>query len=155
VWWLLGLLIVLAVVVIAVMSVRARRARKAWDAQLAAVVAETTWLAHQLLPDVLTSRDTAERLATWTAYRPRVEALANSLSEATASAPKERWASLDRLCAAVSELNSAMDAYAAATPLNDRERLGAVQQSQRWVEEALHAIQRTLDHQSGESPGRQ
>jgi hypothetical protein len=147
--WLLGLLVVLAAVVFVLGSVRARRARKAWEGRLASVVAETTWLAHELLPTVL-SQDVVARRATWTAYRPRVEALLASLNEVLASAQQDRWNSLDRLRAAVSELTYAMDAYAAAPQPDDRESLGAVREAQRWIEQALHAIQRAPDSQPGE-----
>jgi hypothetical protein len=150
VWWLLGLLIVLAAVVIVVASARARRAKRAWDAHLAGVMAETTWLAHELLPNTLSSPDAAQRRATWSAHRPRVEALSNSLTDAAASAPKEQRARLDQLRAAVFELSSAMDTYATAIPPNDQERLGAVRQSQRWVEESLRGIQRASDPPTGE-----
>jgi hypothetical protein len=148
-WWLLGLLVLLAAVVLVLGSVRARRARKAWEGRLAAVVAETTWLAHELLPTVL-SQDAVARRATWTAYRPRVEALLTSLNEVLASARQDRESSLDRLRAAVYELSHAMDAYAATPQLDDRESLGAVREAQRWIEQALRAIQRAPDSQSGE-----
>ena len=144
--WLLGLLVVLAALVLALGSVRARRARKAWEGQLAAVVAETTWLAHELLPTML-SQDAVARRATWTAYRPRVEALLTSLNEVLASAPQARWSSLDGLRAAVSELSYAMDAYAATPHPDDRESLGAVREGQRWIEQALRAIHRAPDSQ--------
>ena len=130
-------------------SIRARRARKAWDAQLAAVVAETTWLAHELLPNTL-SQDAAAHRGTWIAYRPRVETLMTSLNEVAASAPKARWTSVDGLRVAASELSYAMDAYAATPHPDDRESLGAVREAQRWIEEALRAIQPAPDSQPGE-----
>jgi len=73
-WWLLGLLVAVAAVVGIVMLVRARRARKAWETELAAVEAESTWLAHELVPTTLTGQDATARHASRTAYRPRVEA---------------------------------------------------------------------------------
>lgn len=133
-----------------VASGRARRARKAWAAQLSAVVAETTWLAHELLPNTLSSPDTAARLATWTAYRPRVETLMASLNEVVASAPNDRRTGVDQLRSAVSELRSAMDVYTTTPPPNDAESLGAVREAQHWTEEALRAIQRAPDSPRGE-----
>jgi hypothetical protein len=63
------------------------------------------------------------------------------MNEAEASAPKDRWSSIDRLRAAVAGLDAAMDAYAAAIPPADSEALGAVRQAQHQLEEAIHAIQ--------------
>jgi hypothetical protein len=138
--WLLGLLIVLIAVVI-VIAVRARRTKQAWEEQLTAVVAETTWLAHDLLPNMLSSQNAAARRATWTAYRPRVETLTTTLNETAASAPQDRRSGVDQLRTAVSELTSAVDAYATTPPPADRESLGAVQEAQRWTEEALRTIE--------------
>ncbi|WP_170309221.1 hypothetical protein [Pseudonocardia hierapolitana] len=150
-WWLLGLLVVAAVVII-VASARARRA-KAWAARLDAVVAETTWLAHELLPNTLSSQDAAARLATWTAYRPRVETLTTNLNEVAASAPEDRRAGVDQLRAAVFELRSATDAYTGARPPADAESLGAVRGAQRWTEEALRTIGRAPDSRPDQPVG--
>lgn len=139
-WWLIGLLVVIAVVATVVVG-RARRGRRIWEGQLANVVSESTWLAHELLPDTLSAPDAAERRATWTAYRPRVEALMNALNEASASAPQGRQDDVGRLRDAVQELSLTMDTYA-ATGLEDKADLAAVRQAQRWLEDELHAIQR-------------
>lgn len=152
-WWLLGLLVVVVAVVIIVASVRVRRARGSWEAHFAGLVAESTWLAHELLPTTLSTPDVAVRNATWTAYRPRVEALMSGLNDAAVAAPKDRWEGLDRLRAAVTELGSAMDRFATATAVNEGESLGAVRQAQRWLEEALRAIQRHSDRQAGPPDG--
>lgn len=148
VWWLLGLLIVVVAVVIIVVAVRARRAREAWDAQLAGVIAEVRWLAHEHLPDTLSKPSATETSAIWTANRPRVEALTSSLNEVVASAPKEGRDSVDRLRDAVNQMSFAMDAHAASALNNpdDHSSLGAVQQTQRRLEEALRA--NSLDPES-------
>ena len=57
--------------------------------------------------------------------------------------------------AAVFALRSATDIYATAAPPQDREPLGAVRQSQRWVEEALRAMQRVSGPRSDEPVGGQ
>jgi hypothetical protein len=129
-------------------SARARQTRKAWDGRLAAVVTDVTWLAHELLPALL-SQDAVARRATWTAHRPRIDALVNSLNEVLASAPKDRRTTVDQLRAAVSEVSSAMDAHVTAPPPEDRESLGAVREAQRWIEAALREIQPPLDSQPG------
>ena len=118
---MLGLLVVVVAVVIIVASVRVRRARGSWEAHFAGLVAESTWLAHELLPTTLSTPDVAVRNATWTAYRPRVEALMSGLNDAAVAAPKDRWEGLDRLRAAVTELGSAMDRFATATAVNEGE----------------------------------
>jgi hypothetical protein len=138
-WWLLGLLVALAAVALVVLLVRGRR-RKAWDTQLAGAVAESAWLARELLPAALSAENAAARRNLWTAYRPRVGALENGLSALAVSAPKNRLGSLDRLRAAVTGLSSAMDAYTAADTLDDRESLGAARQAQQQLEEALRAL---------------
>jgi hypothetical protein len=138
-WWLIGLLVVIAVVATVVVG-RARRARRIWEGQFANAVSESTWLAHELLPDTLSAPDAAERRATWSAYRPRVEALMNVLNETSASAPHGRQDEVGRLRDAVQELGFTTDSYA-ATGLDDKADLAAVRQAQRWLEDALHAIQ--------------
>ena len=140
--WLLGGLLIVLITVVIVIGVRARRTRQAWEGQLTTVVAETTWLAHELLPSMLSHQDAAARRATWTAYRPRVETLTNILNQAATSAPQDRRSSLDQLRTAVSALTSAVDAYTTTPPPDDRENLGAVQEAQHWTEEALRAIER-------------
>jgi hypothetical protein len=92
VWWLLGLLIAGVVVALVVVAVRGRRARKVWDARLADAVAESTWLAHELVPNALSAQSAGARRDIWTASRPRVAALERNLSGLVASAPKDRWA---------------------------------------------------------------
>jgi hypothetical protein len=145
VWWLLGLLVAGAVVAVVVVAVRGRRARKAWDARAAGAVAESRWLAHELLPNALSAQNAAARRDIWTAFRPRVDALQRTLSGLVASAPKDRSGSLDRLRAAVRDLASALDAHTApdAAPGSPvvPESLGAARQAQRQLEEALRAMQ--------------
>lgn len=140
VWWLLGLLIALVVAGLVLLAVRSRRARRAWEAQLAGVVDESTWLAHRLLPYALSAGMAAGRRDVWTAFRPRVHALVDNLTEVVASAPKDRMPTLDRLRAAVGAVRSAMDAYATSGP-DERETLGAARQAQQQLEEALRAVQ--------------
>jgi hypothetical protein len=136
---LIGLLVILLVVV-AVVVRRSRRAARARDAQLATAVSESTWLAHELLPDALSAPGAPERRATWTAYRPRVDALMNVLGEAAVSASQERRDDVRRLQDAVQELTFMMDTFA-ATVLDDPVGLDAVRQAQRKLEEALRAVQ--------------
>lgn len=140
VWWLLGLLIVAAGIALVVVAVRRRRTRKAWSARRAGAVMESTWLAHDLVPNVLSAQSPAARRDMWIASRPRVDALQRNLSELVASASKEQAGSLDRLRDAVTGLRWAMDAYA-VTDAGDPERLGAARQAQRQLEDALRAIQ--------------
>jgi hypothetical protein len=141
VWWLLGLLVALAVGTVIVLSVRRRRARKAWDAQLAGAVAESTWLAHELLPAALSTENAVTRRDLWLASRPRVDALENRLNETMASAPADRLSSLARLRDAVTGVRSTMDADAATAALGDRESVGAARQAQRQLEEALRTFE--------------
>ncbi len=136
VWWLLGLLAVGAVIALVVVAVRRRRTREVWSARRAGAVAESTWLAHELLPSALSAQSPAARRDRWTASRPRVAALHRNLGELVASAPKDQAGSLDRLREAVTGLGAAMDAYA-ATGAGDPERLGAARQAQRQLEDAL------------------
>ena len=111
-WWLLGLLIALGLGAL-LLALRLRRARHAWEAQLGSAVAESRWLAHELVPTVLSTGNPAARRGIWMASRPRVEALENGLRPVVASAPKDRSVSVDRLQVAVTDLRYAMDAYAA------------------------------------------
>lgn len=141
VWWLLGLLLAAAVVTLVVVVVRRRRARRDREARLAGVVAESTWLARNLLPNALSTQGASARRDVWTAYRPRVGVLQNNLNDLMASVPTERLGSLDRLRAAVNDISSAMDSYAATDGPADRERLGAARQAQRQLEAALRAFQ--------------
>jgi hypothetical protein len=124
-----------------VLSVRRRRARKAWDAQLAGAVAESTWLAHELLPAALSTENAVTRRDLWLASRLRVDALGNRLNEAMASAPADRLGSLARLRDAVTGVRTTMDADAAIAALADRESVGAARQAQRQLEEALRAFE--------------
>ena len=140
VWWLLGVLLAIIVAVLVVMAVRARRARKAWEARLAEVVTESTWLAHEFLPYALGGGPAVSGRDVWAAFRPRVHALVNNLNEVVASASKDRMAAVDRLRAAVTDVSAAMDGYAAAGP-QDRESLGAARQAHRQLEEALRVLQ--------------
>ena len=135
VWWLIGLLIVGAGVAL-VLAVRRQRARKAWSARRAGAVTESTWLAHELVPNALSAQSPAARRDLWTAFRPRVGALHRNLSELVASAPSDEIGRLDPLRDAVTGLGRAMDAYA-ATDVHDPERLGAARQAQRQLEDAL------------------
>jgi hypothetical protein len=64
----------------------------------------------------------------------------NNLNAVVASASKDRTAVVDRLRAAVTDVSTAMDGYAAAGA-KDREFLGAVRQAQRQLEEALRVLQ--------------
>jgi hypothetical protein len=139
-WWLLGLLIALGLGAL-LLALRLRRARHAWEAQLGSAVAESRWLAHELVPTVLSTGSPAARRSIWIASRPRVEALENGLRPVVASAPKDRSVSVDRLQVAVTDLRFAMDAYAATALPDDRESLGATRQAQRQLEEALRAFQ--------------
>jgi hypothetical protein len=141
VWWLLGLLLAAAVVALVLVVVRRQRARRDWEARLAGVVAESTWLARDLLPNVLATQGASARRDVWTAYRPRVEILRDNLNGLVASGPTERLGSLDRLRVAVSDISSTMDSYAATDGPADWERLGAARQAQRQLEEALRAFQ--------------
>ena len=141
VWWLLGLLLAGAVVAVVVVAVRGRRARKVWDARLADAVAESRWLAHELLPNALSAQSAAARRDIWTASRPRVDALERKLTGLVASAPKDRLGSLDRLRDAVTDLSSALDAHTAPDAFAAPESLGAARQAQRQLEEALRAMQ--------------
>jgi hypothetical protein len=140
VWWLLGLLIAFIAAALVLVAVRGRRARKAWEARLAGAVAESTWLAHELLPYALSAGMAAGRRDVWAGFRPRVHALVTNLGAVVASASKDRVATVDRLRAAVTDVSSAMDAYAVAGP-DDRESIGAARQAQRQLVEALRVLQ--------------
>ena len=94
-------------------GVRGRRARRDWEARLAEAVAESTWLAHEFLPYALGAGPAVNRRDAWTAFRPRVHALVNNLNAVVATASKDRTPTVDRLRAAVSDVSSAMDGYAA------------------------------------------
>jgi hypothetical protein len=124
-----------------VLSVRRRRARKAWDAQLAGAVAESTWLAHELLPAAFSTENAVTRRDVWLASRPRVDAVEDRLNEAVASAPADGLGSLARLRDAVTGVRSTMDADAATAALGDRESVGAARQAQRQLEEALRTFE--------------
>ncbi|HEV8529441.1 MAG TPA: hypothetical protein VGS60_18155 [Actinomycetes bacterium] len=140
-WWLLGLLVALALGTAIVLFVRRRRARKAWETQLAGAVAESTWLAHELLPAALSTENAVTRRDVWLASRPRVGALENRLNQAMASAPADRLGSLAQLRDAVTDVGSTMDTDAATAALGDRESVGAARQAQRQLENALRAFE--------------
>jgi len=154
VWWLLGLLGAAAAAVFAVLFVRGRRARNVWNTQLAGAVAESTWLAHELVPAALTTDRATARRNVWLASRPRVEALERRLSAVVTSAPEDQVGSVGRLRDAVRDLRSAMDADAATETSGDRESLGAARQAQRQVEQALRVFQQppTADPQTTPGP---
>src|SRR5829696_6644131 len=139
-WWLLGLLAALAGVLLLVWLLR-RGARKAWEERLAGTVAESTWLAHDLLPAALSAESPATSRNIWTASRPRVQALQNDLNELVPSSPKDRSGDIERLRGAVTDVSAAMDAYARADVPDDRESLGAARLAQRQLEDALRAVQ--------------
>ena len=147
VWWLLGLLLALIVGGLVLVGVRGRRARRDWEARLAEAVAESAWLAHEFLPYALGAGPVVNRRDAWTAFRPRVHALANNLNAVVATASKDRMPTVDRLRAAVSDVSSAMDGYA-ATGADNREALGAARQAQRQLEDALRALRDRSDPRS-------
>jgi hypothetical protein len=140
-WALLGLLAALTTTALVVWLVRANRAKKDWQARLAGAVTESTWLAHDLLPSVFGVESPAARRNMWTASRPRVEMLERSLGELMGSAPQDQLGGVNRLRTTVTDLSSAMDAYAASGLPDDRESLGAARLAQRQLEEALRALQ--------------
>ena len=147
VWWLLGLLLALIVGGLVLVGVRARRARRDWEARLAEAVAESAWLAHEFLPYALGAGPAVNRRDAWTAFQPRVQALLNNLNAVVATASKDRMPTVDRLRAAVSDVSSAMDGYA-ATGADNREALGAARQAQRQLEEALRVLRDRSDQRS-------
>ena len=147
VWWLLGLLLALVAGGLVLLGVRGRRARRDWEARLAEAVAESTWLAHEFLPYALRAGPAVNRRDAWTAFRPRVQALVNNLNAVVATASKDRMPTVDRLRAAVSDVSSAMDGYA-ATGADNREALGAARQAQRQLEEALRVLRDRSDQPS-------
>jgi hypothetical protein len=138
---LVGLLAAAAVVVFVVFAARGRRAKNLWNQELAGVIAESRWLARELLPAALATDSAAVRRQVWLASRPRVETLDNRMSDVLASAPKDQLPGLGRLREALTDVRSAMDADAAAGPPGDGESLGAARQAQRQLEEALRAFQ--------------
>jgi ABC-type transporter Mla subunit MlaD len=79
-----------------------------------------------------------------------VHALVNNLNAVVATASKDRMPTVDRLRAAVTDVSSAMDGYA-ATGADNREALGAVRQAQRQLEEALRALRDRSDQRSHRS----
>jgi hypothetical protein len=137
---LVGLLLAAAVAVFAVLGARRQHALEAWLAQRDGAVAESRWLARELLPAALAAESATARRNIWLASRPRVETLESHLSGVVASAPVEQQAALLRLGDALTDVRSAMDADAAAGA-HDRESLGAARQAQRQLEEALRAFQ--------------
>jgi len=139
VWWLLGLLLALVLGGLVLVGVRGRRTRRDWQARLAEAVAESDWLAHEFLPYALGAGPAVNRRDAWTAFQPRVHALVNDLNAVVATASKDRMPSVERLRAAVSDVSSVMDGYAAAGA-DDREALGAARQAQRQLEEALRVL---------------
>jgi hypothetical protein len=137
---LVGLLAAAAVAVFAVMGARRQHARQAWLAQRDGALAESRWLARQLLPAALAAETATARRNIWLASRPRVETLESHLSDVVMSAPVEEQAALGRLRDALTGVQSALDADAAPGAPDDRESLGAARQAQRQLEEALRAF---------------
>lgn len=121
--------------------VQRRRAREAWEAQLAGVIAESTWLAHDLLPTALSTGNAAVLRDVWLASRPRTDALEHRLTEVMDAAPADRLASLARLRDAVTGVRATMDATAASAVVGDPESVGAARQAQRQLEEALRVFE--------------
>jgi hypothetical protein len=137
---LVGLLAASTVVVFAVFAARGRRARNLWNEELAGVIAESRWLARELLPAALVTDSAAARRQVWLASRPRVETLDSRMSEVLAAAPEDQVPGLGRLREALTDVRSAMDADAAVGAPGDGESLGAARQAQRQLEEALRAF---------------
>jgi hypothetical protein len=150
-WWVLAALVAAAIAVAVVLLVRSRRARTAWQARYDAGVSESTWLAHDLMPDALSATDPAARRATWQASRPRVETLQRALDDVVAGSPEDRQQASGRLRDAVGGVAAAMDADAAATA-DDGTTLGAAQQAHRQLEQSLRALQPPPDTPPGTTP---
>jgi hypothetical protein len=155
-WWLLGLLAAAAVAAVAVTGARRQQARQIWLAQRDEALAESRWLARELLPAALAAETATARRNVWLASRPRVETLESRLSDVVASplTPPEQLGVLGRLREALTGVGSAMDADAAAAIPADGESLGAARQAQRQLEAVLRELQPPPDSRPGPAPTR-
>ncbi len=83
-WLLVGLLVVAAAVG-AWLVVRARR-RRDWLARLEAAEAEVAWFAHELVPQLRTSRSVGEVVGGWHIAAPRAASAEDQLTVLSSSA---------------------------------------------------------------------
>jgi hypothetical protein len=133
--------VVAAIVAFAILASRRRADRRDWDSRLVGATTEATWLAHDLVPQLLDSPDAERRRSGWAAQRPRVETLRARLGEVVEGAPDEpNRLRTSALLTAVTAVVGAFDADAAAPP-DDTEHVGAVRSAQVQLEEALRGLQ--------------
>jgi hypothetical protein len=87
VWWLVGLILLAAAVTAVVLWMRSRAARRRWDADFAAALTETRWLAVEIVPALQRAKVPAEREGAWAIARPRVTALETDFGALSTTAP--------------------------------------------------------------------
>jgi hypothetical protein len=92
VWWLVGLILLAAAVTAVVLWLRSRAARRRWEADFAAALTETRWLAVEILPALQRAKEPAEVEGAWTVARPRVMAIESDFEALSATASDEQSA---------------------------------------------------------------
>jgi hypothetical protein len=75
-----------------VLWLRARAARRRWDADFTTALAETRWLAVEIVPALQRAKVPAEQAGAWTVARPRVIALESDFDALSTSASDEQSA---------------------------------------------------------------
>jgi hypothetical protein len=83
------LALVIAGLVTALLLLRRSRARKAWDAELGAAEDEVAWFGRDLVPALRDSGSYASVSGGWAVAAPRVQALEDTLTRLTTTAPTD------------------------------------------------------------------
>ncbi|MGM0384578.1 MAG: hypothetical protein ACQERF_01155 [Actinomycetota bacterium] len=139
-WWLVILLLTAAAIAVGVLLVRRRQARAAWDEGVTRAVGEATWLADELVPNLL-AQGSHGRAGVWAIGRRRVLALERSLEELVADRPDPAEARpVAALASAVQAIRSALDQADMLPDFGGFSTTAALRQARLEIDEAVRTL---------------
>lgn len=144
--WILIALLLIALIALIVWLVRRNQVRTAWDDTMTAARRESGWVEDSLVQQVSSKATTAEAAATWTAARPRLLALDESIYALSTTAPDpERAAAATRLRGRVTAL---VDAVSADTSLGETATVDDLRARRAGVAKARSELRALLEQQA-------
>lgn len=148
-WWLVILLLGAGVIAIGVLLLRRRRARTEWDEGVDRAVGEATWVAGELIPNLL-GQGSHGRAGVWTIGRPRVLTLEGTLEDLIADNPDPAAARpVAALSSAVQAFRSALDQADRLPDFGGFSTTAALRQARLEIEETLRMLRPPEDANDG------